>query len=334
MVREKIFGNFRSVSGTMTAKEAIKEARLDYEVKKAPVKFESESLGINDSGDFTTIKTPQDLDKRFVTYRSDTGQGFDVVSDKYYIVQNEQAFTFFDSIVGEGKAIYENAGCIGNGEKIFLQAKLPNSENILGEEYSKYLTLLLSHDGKGSIKCYFTPVRIWCNNTLVSSLRGAINKVSIRHSSNAESQLKDAHNLMGISKKYFQDTKEFLEQATKIKVDKALYGKTLKELFLDTKEIAEMAEKGLRLNQALNEGIISTRKANIINDVYNYTTGHETQQSDICKGTAYGLLQGVTGYFQNMKNYKDATHKFENIMEGTSQKVVQHCVQLVEDMMV
>jgi phage/plasmid-like protein (TIGR03299 family) len=333
MVKQHIFGNFHSVEGSMTAEEAMEVAKLDYEVKKSPVTFPIIRTGISDSGDFIDVTTQNQLEKRFVTYRTDTDVGFDVVSDNYNIVQNKDAFSFFDNLSEKGGIIYKNAGYVGKGEKVFLQAKLPEDVTILNEEYENYLTLVLSHDGKASIKCFFTPTRIWCNNTLISSFKESNNKVTIRHSSNALERLNSSSEILGISKKYFQDTKEFLERSSKINLNTEDFKNNFKTIFLDDKEIKELTDSKLSFADGVKKGVISTRKLNVMQEAYRYTMGHETQQSEACKGTAYGLLQGVTGYFQNVKSFRDEKVKFESIMEGTSQKIVQRSVKLIETLL-
>lgn len=91
----------------------------------------------------------------------------------YQIVQNADAFAFFDAIVGgEDGILYETAGALGNGERIFITAKRPdyicvgNGDDIT----EKYIFLTTSHNGTGSITAAFTPVRIVCQNTLNAAL--------------------------------------------------------------------------------------------------------------------------------------------------------------------
>lgn len=49
-----------------------------------------------------------------------------VVGKDYQIVQNIQAFSFFDNIVVNDDGIkYETAGALGKGERIFITVKLP-----------------------------------------------------------------------------------------------------------------------------------------------------------------------------------------------------------------
>ena len=59
--------------------------------------------------------------------RSSDGKVLGVVSDRYKIVQNAEAFEFTDSLIG-GEVHYETAGSLNGGKKIWLLAKLPDTE--------------------------------------------------------------------------------------------------------------------------------------------------------------------------------------------------------------
>ncbi|MFR1445981.1 DUF932 domain-containing protein, partial [Acinetobacter baumannii] len=62
----------------------------------------------------------------FYTYRPDTNAILgDRLGKDYEVVQNIDAFSFFDAIVGGEGIQYETAGALGKGEKIFITAKLP-----------------------------------------------------------------------------------------------------------------------------------------------------------------------------------------------------------------
>lgn len=99
------------VSGYPTSEEAIKHAGLDYEVLKKPVVIKN--VGLQDQQDGQPAEAIDiEIPERFGTYRSDTSQAFDVVGKDYQIVQNREAFSFFDAIVGGNDGIlYETAGC-------------------------------------------------------------------------------------------------------------------------------------------------------------------------------------------------------------------------------
>ncbi len=48
-----------------------------------------------------------------------------VVTDRYKVVQNTEAFSFTDALLGEGVR-YETAGSLQGGRKVWLLAKLPH----------------------------------------------------------------------------------------------------------------------------------------------------------------------------------------------------------------
>jgi phage/plasmid-like protein (TIGR03299 family) len=192
-----------------TAKEAITAAQLGYRVESYPVAAEI-------SGAYNTIPG------KVATVRTDTNKILGVVGTGYKVVQNVEAFDFFDNLVGEGQAIYHTAGALGQGERIWLLAKLPKNI-VLGKDdvVEKYLILTNSHDGTSALKVYWSTVRVVCNNTLTASLRDAKQGVNIRHSGNIKSKTDEARRVLGISIKYYQEFEELCKQLLNYKVKKS-----------------------------------------------------------------------------------------------------------------
>jgi len=164
-VKEKAWhGLGQIVEDYPTSAEAIRNAGLDYSVEKSPL-F-TKGSGIVQIADGIVIQdTEIEVPNYFANIRTDNNTVLGVVGKDYHIVQNKDAFTFFDSIVGGGSGIlYQTAGALGQGERIFITAKLPNYIRIGNSDdvIEKYIFLTTSHDGSGSITAAFTPIRIVC----------------------------------------------------------------------------------------------------------------------------------------------------------------------------
>ena len=98
--------------------------------------------------------------------RNTDNQVLGVVTDRYKVVQNQDAFAFTDKLLGEG-VTYETAGSLQEGRRTWLLAKLPQRYIISGDEMTPYLVFMNSHDGTGAIKAAMTPIRVVCMNTLL-----------------------------------------------------------------------------------------------------------------------------------------------------------------------
>ena len=180
--------------------------------------YEVEKKELWTIADPTNIEEVKKLSTHFATVRTDTAQILGVVGSKYEIVQNRTAFSFFDSLVQDGSGIkYETAGALGNGERIFITAKLPDILRIgRNDDIEQYIFLTTSHDGSGSIMAAFTPVRIVCNNTLNAALRNHSNAVYIKHTANAEEKLKEAARIISISQTQAKCWNSFLISGQKL----------------------------------------------------------------------------------------------------------------------
>ena len=126
-----------------------------------------------------------------------------VVTDKYKIVQNEEAFAFTDSLIGEG-CKYETAGSLQGGKKVWMLAKLPEKYQILDDEITPYMVFSNSHDGSGSIKIAMTPIRVVCNNTLNLALHDAKRIWSTIHTGDIKSKMDEAMKTLLLAEHYMK----------------------------------------------------------------------------------------------------------------------------------
>ncbi len=304
-VKEKAWHNLGVVlEKCPTSAEAIRFAGLDYEVLKVPVFCNPENV----KGNENPIKTI--IPDKYATYRNDNGTVFGIVGGRYTIVQNRDAFTFFDEIVGEGAAIYETAGCLGNGEVIFITAKLPDYIKVGKEDLiEQYLFLTSSHDGSGAIQVAFTPIRIVCNNTLNFALQNCTNKLTIRHTETAKDRLAQAHKVMGIVHKVSDELALAFNQMAKVKITDPQLVAFIKNSLAPNKEALTKIEASAELSSRFN---------NMVNECYLYAVANHTQQLETTEGTVFGAYNAITGYFQNVKTYKNDESKLKGLLEGGS----------------
>ena len=198
-----------------TAKEALEAAGLNWKVILRPI--------------FTDDGTP--IRGRYATVRSDRGvlderRVLGVVGAGYTPLQNDEAFAFFDSIVGEGKAIYHTAGALGNGEQVWILAKLPKDVVVKGVDLvESYLLLSNGHDGLHAIRSTFTPIRVVCQNTLIAAFSQSDNVVYLRHTKNVKARFEQAHRLLGIATRYY----EHLAEVADVMADKQVKTSELEE---------------------------------------------------------------------------------------------------------
>ncbi len=113
-VKEKAWhGLGQIISEHPTSSEAIVHAGLNYQVEKRHL-FTYDTLNQNSNTGLTVPKI--EVPNYYATVRTDTNQVLGVVGKEYEVVQNINAFAFFDAIVGGKEGIlYETAGALGKG---------------------------------------------------------------------------------------------------------------------------------------------------------------------------------------------------------------------------
>jgi phage/plasmid-like protein (TIGR03299 family) len=306
--------------------EAIRFAGLDYKVEKRKL-FTYDNENQNGIANTDIIIPEIEVPNYFATVRTDTEQVLGVVGKDYEVVQNEDAFSFFDAIVGGSDGIqYETAGALGKGERIFITAKLPNYIQVGNDDLiEQYLFLTTSHDGYGSITAAFTPVRIVCNNTLNAAFKNCSNSVKIRHTSNAKERLEQAHKVMGISNKLSEYLEDAFNQWSKVRITDKVVKQLIQLAMVPNKEVFQKLQSG-------NSDELSTHYINVCDAAYEYAMSNPSQQLETTKGTLFGAYNTITGYFQNVRSYKDDEAKLKSLLfGGTAQLRTIRAFHLCED---
>lgn len=272
-----------------TSEEAIKAAKLNYQIE------------------LQSLYTPNKIlvSNKKAAVRLDTKMPLGIVTDSYKIIQNTEAFSFFDSVVGEKKAMYHTAGALGLGEKIWILAKLPDDIIIAKKEnVEKYLVLTNSHDGTTALRMYFTPVRVVCQNTLILSLRDAKDGISIRHVGSISKKIEEAQRVLGIAKKFYDDFS------------------MISQKMADRKMTPEEVERYFHL--IVFEGRPETGNSHVLkNRIDNLTQLFEVGKgNDVAgvRGSVWAALNSVTEYIDHYRKIKneedDKTNRMKSLFFG------------------
>lgn len=278
-----------------TAEEAIQKAHLDWEVEKRELYY--------NFGPGTDSIRAED---KFATVRQDTQNFLGVVGKNYKVLQNREAFNFFDNIVEKDEAIFETAGALGKGEVIWMAAKMPAYIKVGKDDLiDQYVLLTNTHNGTGSVTALITPIRVVCNNTLTAALRGSTNKVSIRHTQNMEERLKQAKELLGIVERYKLEMEPVFNRMAGVKVKNQ---KMMDDFFHTMYPVnrEKFPEKEFELSEKVRVQI---------SEAFEQGAGADMPTAN---GTVFGLYNAVTYFTDHMRNYKTQDSRLSAVTWGDS----------------
>ncbi|MDE7245459.1 MAG: DUF932 domain-containing protein [Oscillospiraceae bacterium] len=201
-VREKPWhGLGTEVKKAPTSADALVYAGLDWTVIQKNVYTED---GIRISG-------------YKVNTRSTDNAALGIVSDRYKVVQNKDAFQFTDDLLGEG-VTYETAGALQGGRKVWMLARMPHRYIIAGDEIAPYLVVMNSHDGSSGIKVAMTPIRVVCQNTLNLALRDAKRVWTTKHTENVMGRIHEARETLMLAEAYMGELGRGIDGLSKIRL--------------------------------------------------------------------------------------------------------------------
>lgn len=197
-----------------TSEEAIKLAGLDWIAEKREM-FVLDKGGNN-------VKVPN----QFAVVKTDDDSVLGTVGNRYTILQNSEAFQFFDPIIDQKIGEYETAGALMGNSRVWILAKLTGDfavDDKKEDVVKRYVLLSNSHDGTGTVIAKITPIRVVCNNTLTAAIRQKGfegDEVKIRHTKNVGDRVKEASKLLDTINKRYEYLQKVYEAMYQLKLPK------------------------------------------------------------------------------------------------------------------
>ena len=291
----------RPVESAPNSKEAIKLAGLDWSVNMMPI---YDSFGNVIPG-------------YKVNTRSSDGKALGVVTDKYRVVQNEDAFAFTDELIG-GDVHYVTAGSLSSGKRVWMLAQLPDRW-MAEEKMENYLVFTNAHDGTGAIRVACTSIRVVCNNTLNLALRRASRHWSCAHKGDIEYKLEEARDTLMNAQLYMEALEEEFGELKLKKVTE--------------KQVNDMTDRLLQIefntlyNKAIKNANVVDLKGNLTykkfeeklnrkrNDIL--TIYHDKPDLRGTEHSAFRFVNAVSDYATHTTDHKNTAHYQENLFMKT-----------------
>jgi len=293
-----------------TAAEAIEAAGLNWDVKCGTILV----------NDFQGKKSAKEIviPNHFATVRMDKRIPLGIVGRLYTPIQNRDAFSFFDSVIGENQAIYHVAGALGKGETVWILAKLPSDIRIVGTDdiINKYLLLTNRHDGTMSLRMFFTPIRVVCQNTLSAALsvRKVGEGITIRHFPDIHKKVEQAKRLLGLAVDYYKDLAEAFNELARHQIV---------ETWLD-EYLAEVMPSPSNKEP-------STRLLNIRANMKSRYSSAANSLPGI-RGTAWSAYNAVTEFVDHGRRVpkidEDKTRRLESVWIGSGAQIKERALNL------
>ena len=283
------------VEKELTSGAAMKMAGLDWKVEKEPV-FAQTLIG--DALEYKKIETHR------AVIRAEDHKILGLVGEGYELIQNEEAFGFLDALVGEGLAMFNTAGSLFGGRRVFVCCKLPDSVNIGPDKIDKYLVAIWGHDGSMAYHIKWTPIRVVCWNTASAAfnihggkVRAATDCVSIRHTKHWKSKAEEARSVLELTNAYYARLEECFQKLIKAPLRESDYTKFAAKMYPD-----EPKEDGKKIDRS--------KQRDALRELFHHGKGNE--HPDVA-GTRWAAYNSITEYVDHEKQYYEG--KFGGIAD-------------------
>lgn len=283
------FGITQIPGGAATVSEALSLAKADWAVTKTPI---FDGVTMDPIEGFSRIGRDDD-----------SSITLNVCKSTYEPIDNADAFGIIDDVLGKSHAQVERVGQIKDGKICYIQAKMPESIEVLkGDGMDMYITGITSHDGSYLTQVFFTSIRQVCHNQTTAMRKDGKKgrRIGIRHTKNAPARIEQAASILMEGVQEWDTIRENAEIMARKSVNRAQTKAFIDSLF-PAPEDSSKQDRNAKKREIVAELVES---------------GMGTEIAGV-RGSAWGLFNAATEYLDHHANTRSDTVRFNrSLLEG------------------
>jgi phage/plasmid-like protein (TIGR03299 family) len=279
---------------------------------KAGLNWEAELVPL------VTADTQAKVEHRAVRRKTD-GRVLGVVGPRYVVLQNQDAFGWFEPFLEAREAALHTAGSLRNGSHIWVLARLNREPLVVaqGDEVEKYLLLSHSHDGSLAVRVGFTPVRVVCANTLAMAHGADASKLlRVKHTRDVHENLANIREIIDVANTEFQTTADQYRLLARKSINQA--------------DLHRYVQKVLKVEDDREAG---TRMKNIIDEIVGLAEAGRGNDLASVRGTYWTAYNGVSEWLSYSRG-RSQENRLNALWFGDGANLNRQALQLALDMAV
>ncbi len=263
--------------------------------------------GMDWEAELVPLQTADTLTKvdHVAVRRKTDGRILGTVGPRYTILQNREAFRWFQPFLDAKEAALHTAGSLREGSRIWVLAKMNRDPLVIapGDEVEKFVLLSHGHDGSLAVRVGFTPIRVVCANTLALAHNANANKlIRLKHTKDLHQNLENVRELMDVANQAFEATAEQYRLLARKSINQA--------------DLVRYVKKVLKVE----DDNISTRMKNNIQEILGKCESGKGNDLPSVSGTYWTAYNGVTDWLSHLRG-NNQENRLNSLWFGDSANV-------------
>jgi phage/plasmid-like protein (TIGR03299 family) len=265
-----------------------------------------------------TADTQAKVESKAVRRTSD-GRILGVVGPRFTVLQNRDAFKWFEPFLAAKEASLHTAGSLQGGSRVWVLAKLRRDPLVIaqGDEIDKFILLSHGHDGSLAVRCGFTPVRVVCQNTLSMAHGSAASKlIRCKHTRDIHENLANIREVMNLANQEFEATAEQF--------------KLLAHKSINQADLTKYVKKVLKVDDSQEA---STRTKNTMQQIIGLCEAGRGNNLPSVRSTYWTAYNGVSEWLSYDRG-RSQDSRLNSLWFGDSANLNRHALQTALEMAV
>lgn len=294
-----------------TGQEMLIAAGLDWRVQRR-------ALAMRNNKGQGMVTDPLSTFRAIV--RSDNDKVFQVASDRYQPVQNQDVIEFFREFCEAGHATMETVGALRDGAVIWALAKLNGGSSATlpgGDVLKGHMLLTTSHDGSLKTIGKPTQTRVVCGNTLSLALGEKTSTYSLKHSSKFTDYQKDeARRVMGMAIQSIASLNELSMELARVTIDHQGWMDFMSKLLGEDAVLDPKTAELTRVAAEIQDSTMTSPGSGLLS----------------ARGTFWGVVNGVTHYVDHKARARSDSNRLFSAWFGDGERMKNTAVRIAAEM--